>query len=205
MAYRIRALAVSVAVGALLLGANTSTAGASPAGPNARVAGPTISDVPAIDAPIGRKGGMQNTFVSCAGGRAEPRAVMKIRNPETGWKKTFRWTGALPGLYSPRVEVGTYRVTTKAWCAGVRRVRREKVVIAEKTLDGTMSREEFEAIDEGMSRDQVAEIIGNPGRDAYTYAGSTQVTYDNMRFWAWSIIKYRNDRVVAKYWQVGHD
>ena len=202
---RNRSLLVTAALGALLLGGSATAAGAVPGGPSARAAGPTISDVPAFDAPIGRRGGFENTYVACADYRLEPRAVMEVRNPATGWERTFRWTGALPGLFFPRVETGTYKARTTVRCGRVQRVRRETFVIREKTLAGTMSRDEFDAIERGMSRAEVAEIVGNPGRDPFTYDGTTQVTYDNMRFWAWSSISYRNDRLVEKMWQVAHD
>jgi hypothetical protein len=194
------------ALAALLAFSTAATAApAAPAEQRSSAAGPRINDVLAFDAPIGGKGGFQNTFVSCANYRVEPRAVMEVRNPATGWKRTFRWTGALPGLFFPRVATGTYEARTTVRCAGVRRVRKEKFAIREKTLEGTMSRAEFDAIVRGMSRADVATIVGNSGRDPFTYGGSTQVTYDNMPFWAWSTISYRNDRVVEKAWQVAHD
>lgn len=56
-----------------------------------------------------------------------------------------------------------------------------------------------------MTRAQVAEIVGSDGRDPFRYAGKVHITYDLMAFWQWSIIEYQGGRVVAKYWNVGHD
>ncbi len=56
-----------------------------------------------------------------------------------------------------------------------------------------------------MTYEEVTALVGMPGRDPSTYRDTTSITYDNMAFWAWSIIEYRNDRVRAKYWKVGHD
>lgn len=69
---------------------------------------------------------------------------------QTGWTRAFRWTGALPGLYFPRVAVGTYKARTTVWCAGVRKIRKQTVTIEEKTLEKTMSRGEFESVELGV-------------------------------------------------------
>ena len=72
-------------------------------------------------------------------------------------------------------------------------------------MDGTVSRAEWQRIKRGMTRAEVAAIVGSDGRDPFRYAGRVTVTYDLMAFWKWSLIEYRGGRVTAKYWNVGHD
>ncbi|WP_185995067.1 hypothetical protein [Nocardioides campestrisoli] len=166
---------------------------------------PAIGEPPVFDAPAGGKGGIQNPFVHCHSYRIEPRAVMAIVNSQTGWLSIHRWRGALPGVRFPRLRPGTYQVETTVWCGRRGKTARRTVTIKEKTREGTLSRAEFDAVRRGMTYEEVTALVGTPGRDPSTSRDTTSITYDNMAFWAWSIIEYRNDRVRAKYWKVGHD
>ena len=164
-----------------------------------------ISNAAAFDAPIGKKGGISNPVASCSNYRVEPRTAWTLTNTDTGWTRTYRWTGSLPGMYFPRVRVGTYESSTTGRCRTVEKTRVETVTIEEKTLDGTVSRGEWVQIRRGMTRAQVAGIVGNPGRDPSRWDGKLTMTYDMMRFWRWSFITYRDGRVVDKLWNVAHD
>ena len=164
-----------------------------------------ISNAAAFDAPIGEKGGISNPMASCSNYRVEPKITWTLTNTDTGWTRTYRWTGDLPGVYFPRVAVGTYESTTTGKCRTVERTRLETVTVEEKTLDGTVSRGEWVQIRRGMTRAQVAEIVGNDGRDPSRWDGRVTMTYDMMRFWRWSFITYRHGRVVDKLWNVAHD
>ncbi len=166
---------------------------------------PIIEDVEAYDAPAGGKGGIKNTFVHCKDYRVEPRARMILRSEDRGWSRVFRWNGALPGTYFPRVWVGSYVVKTTAWCGDVKADRTERVSVVEKTAESTISRAEFDSVRRGMSPTDVVAIVGNPGRDRFKYDGEVGVTDDMMAFWAWAILTYRDGRLVAKFWDVGHD
>jgi hypothetical protein len=166
---------------------------------------PVINDVPVFDAPIDGRGGMMNPYVSCTRYGVEPRARMVVTSHRTDKVRTFLWKGALPGMHHPRFAPGTYTVRTVAWCRGNRKVRSETVRIHEKTNRGTISRMEFNKVRRGMTRERVARIVGNNGRDPFSYSGRTTWTYDNMAYWAWSIITYRNGRVIEKYWDTDHD
>lgn len=200
---RVRSAAIFASLMSVVLAFMIS--GSAMAATRQAAGGPIIGQVPVFDAPVGGKGGIQNTFVRCRNYRVEPRAVMHIRNADTGWERTFRWTGALPGLFFPRVRTGTYEVATSAWCSGTKKTRKQSVTIEEKTYESTVSRAEFDAVELGMSFNEVTAIIGFEGRDPGTYSGETSYTYDNMSFWDWSIITFRNDRVIRKHWKVGHD
>ena len=127
------------------------------------------------------------------------------RTRRPGYTRTYRWKGALPGVYFPRVKVGTYRSTTTAWCRTNKATRTQAVRVTEKTLQTTISRAEFRRIKRGMSRDRVRHIVGYPGLDAGTYAGEATRNYDMMAFWRWASITYRDGRVVRKAWDVDHD
>lgn len=163
-----------------------------------------ISQAAAFDAPAGGKGGISNPVVWCSD-YSEPTTTWTLTNLDSGWSRTWSWRGSLPGYYFPRVPVGEYRSETLGTCRGVQNSRSQKLDVAEKTVDGTVSRAEWRRIQRGMTRAQVAEIVGSDGRDPFRYAGKVSVTYDLMAFWQWSVIEYRGGRVVAKYWNVGHD
>lgn len=166
---------------------------------------PIIESAPVHDAPAGGRGGIMNAYVSCSRYMTEPRARMVITSARTGDARTFRWVGALPGMHFPRFAPGRYTVRTTAWCRGNRDVRTQTVRIREKTPRGTVSRSEFDRVRRGMTRSQVRAVIGNDGRDPFTYRGQTTRTYDMMAFWCWSIISYRDGRVVSKAWNTPHD
>ena len=166
---------------------------------------PVIQDAQAFRAPIDGKGGIENPFVSCTNYRVEPRVRWVLENTATGYTRTYRWKGALPGVYFPRVKVGTYRSTTTAWCRTNKATRTQTVRVTEKTLRTTISHAEFRRIKRGMSRDRVRHIVGYPGLDAGTYAGERTRNYDMMAFWRWASITYRDGRVVRKAWDVDHD
>jgi hypothetical protein len=108
-------------------------------------------------------------------------------------------------MYFPRVPVGRYKSTSVATCHGAAKARTQFVTVKEKTLEGTVSQAEWRQIHRGMTRVQVARIVGNNGRDPFRWDGQLTVTYDMMPFWLWSIISYRNGRVLEKHWNVGHD
>lgn len=198
------AAAVAVAALALATAAPVGAAQATGQAASATVR-VTISNPAVFDAPIGEKGGISNPVASCTNYRVEPRTKWTLTNTDTGWTRTYRWTGALPGMYFPRVPVGTYESTTTGKCRKVEKTRVQTVTVKEKTLDGTVSRGEWVQIRRGMTRAQVADIVGNAGRDPFRWDGKLTVTYDMMRFWRWSLISYRDGRVVEKLWNVAHD
>jgi len=163
-----------------------------------------IGTTPAFDAPIGRKGGVENPVALCSD-YSDPKSEWTLTNTETGWSRTYEWVGSLPGMYFPRVPVGEYLSESSATCRRVTRTRSEVVTVEEKTLEGTVSRAEWDQIRRGMTRVEVADIVGSNGRDPFRWDGRLGVTYDMMPFWRWSLINYRNGRVVEKHWNVGHD
>ena len=192
---------LTVVVTAATLAVALSVGGASAqAGPR-----PVIHDAQAFRAPVDGRGGIESPYVSCTNYRVEPRVRWVLENTATGSTHTYRWKGALPGVYFPRVRVGTYRSTTTAWCRSNRATRTQSVRVTEKTLQNTISRPEFRRIKRGMSRDRVRHIVGYPGVDAGTYAGETTRNYDMMAFWRWASITYRDGHVVRKAWDVEHD
>ena len=44
-----------------------------------------------------------NPLATCSNWRVEPRMKWTLTRDETGTSQTFRWRGALPGLYFPRI------------------------------------------------------------------------------------------------------
>jgi len=166
---------------------------------------PRIDPPRAVDAPQGAPGGVLNPNVWCSSYAVEPQVTWTLTRLSTGRTRTFRWTGALPGIYFPRVAVGRYRSHTEAWCRGSRVVRTHDVRVRQKTAAGTISYQEFSRIRRGMSRARVARLVGFDGRDCFSWAGATSCRYDMMAFWAWATVTYRDGRVVRKDWDVGHD
>lgn len=195
MSRRVATLLLSIAIALTPLGLSPASAAVVP----------QIQQSQAFDAPVGGKGGIMSPYVSCSNYRIEPRVRWTVTRLATGRSRTYRWTGALPGMHFPRVAVGRYRVRTVATCRGTSARKVDTVRVREKTYNGTVSRSEFRRVTRGMTRAQVAEIIGNDGRDPFRYNGVTTRTYDMMAFWSWSIIRYRDGRVVDKFWDVGHD
>lgn len=186
--------------------AQGATQGAAPADASATSAArPRISTAGAYDAPIGKRGGITNPVAWCSDFQVEPRTVWTLTNARTGWTRTWRWQGSLPGMHFPRVDVGTYWSRTTATCGQETRTRHQKLRIKEKTYAGTVSRAEWKQIRHGMTRERVAAIVGSDGRYPSHSDGTTVLQYDMMRFWRWSLIWYRDGRVVAKMWNVGHD
>lgn len=168
-------------------------------------AAPTINDVIAVDAPVREKGGIMSPYTDCANPNVVPRNKMVLKNLVNGNRGVFRWRDSLPGYWFPRLVVGEFKATTTVRCAGYTRVRTQRVEIEQKTHESTVSRAEWRRVRVGMSRERVARVVGTDGRDPFRYGGRSTRTYDNMPFWAWSNIAYRNGRVVEKYWQPGHD
>ncbi len=166
---------------------------------------PRIPAPAAVDAPTGQKGGVLNPLVSCTRYTVDPRVKWTLTSVKTGKSHTYRWTGALPGMYFPRVRVGAYRSKTTAWCRGERLTRTHTVRVAQKTPATTISRAEFRRIRRGMTRARVRNMLGLDGKACWKYAARTTCNYDMMAFWAWATVTYRDGRVVAKQWDVDHD
>ena len=201
-------LRAAVGVVGLLLVAVLAPATANAARADQERAVPVRPRIPApaaFDAPAGGKGGVSNPVANCTNYRVEPRTRWTLTSVATGWSRTWSWRGALPGMYFPRVKPGIYRSETTVKCRTQSRSRTHRVHVGEKTAAGTVSRSEWRQIRRGMTRAQVADIVGNPGRDPFRYGGKTTWTYDMMPFWAWSLVSYRDGRVVSKMWNVGHD
>lgn len=193
----LRHLALAVATAALLFAGTTAPAHAA--------AAPHIGPALAFGAPTDQKGGVENPVARCDNYNVEPRTRWVLKNPDTGYSRTFTWRGALPGIAFPRVAVGTYTSRTTAWCGSHRAVRTQTVVVKQKTARTTISRAEFTGIHRGMSVARVRDIVGYRGKDAGQWAGKSSRIYDMMAFWRWTQIVYRDGHVVAKYWDVAHD
>lgn len=164
-----------------------------------------ITGAQAFHAAIDKRGGVMSPLVTCDSDEVEPTTRWTLWNTKTGWARTWEWSGSLPGMHFPRVEVGRYKSRTIATCDDVTIASTHELRMKEKTRGGTVSKREWRKIRQGMTRAKVAAIVGNNGRDATRWNGRTTVTYDMMPFWRWSQIDYRNGRVVAKYWDVAHD
>lgn len=193
------ALAVTVAPGAVV------HASPGDGGERAVPVRPRIPKPQAFDAPTGGKGGISNPVANCTDYRVEPRTKWTLTSLATGRSRTYSWRGAYPGMYFPRVEPGEYRSKTSVKCRAQSLTRTHFVHVGEKTAAETVSRTEWRQIRRGMTRARVANIVGTDGRDPFSYAGKTIFTYDMMPFWRWSLVTYRNGRVVSKTWNVGHD
>ncbi len=181
------------------------TAGLLATGSPAAAAPPTIYDARAFDAPQDEKGGVLSPSTMCDDYRVTPRNKMVLENLQTGSRKAVRWRGSGPGYRFPRVKVGRYEVRTTVNCRGQRAAKTQRVRIEQKTAKSTVSLAEWRQVERGMTRAQVRRIIGNGGRDPFTYRGRTSWLYDMMPFWRWSILTYRDGRVVKRFWNVGHD
>ena len=178
----------------------TVTVGQAQAAPT-----PRISEAEAHGAPVGKKGGVTNPVAWCSGYRVDPRVRWTLRNPDTGYSRTFRWRGALPGIAFPRVEVGTYTSRTVARCRDRKKVRIQTVTVKQKTARTTISRSEFRHIRRGMTPEDVRDIVGYRGRFAGGIGAKKFRNYDLMRSWRWTSITYRDGVVRDKYWNVDHD
>lgn len=192
----VRRLAVMLA--ALTLGAQVAPAGAA-------TRGPRIGEAAAFGAPVGGKGGVTNPVTSCASYQVETRNRWVLSNADSGYSRTFRWRGTLPGIAFPRVAVGTYTSETTAWCGRHRAVRTQTLLVKQKTARTTVSPAEFRRIHRGMTAARVRHIVGYRGAYSWRWSGKTSRTYDMMAFWRWAQVVYRDGRVVEKYWDVGHD
>jgi hypothetical protein len=198
------AAAAAVLVTALVAGTGAPPAGAATT-QQADAAQVHLSGAQAIPAPVNRKGGVLSPVAWCESDQIEPTIRWTLWNTKTGWARTWEWSGSLPNMHFPRVDVGRYKSRTVATCDAVTTQSTHGLRVKEKTRAGTVSHGEWQQIRRGMTRAKVAAIVGNNGRDATRWNGRTTVTYDMMPFWRWSQIVYRNGRVVAKYWDVGHD
>lgn len=197
---RVRHLVALVALVAL-------TAGLTPAGV-AQAAAPTpvISPPAAFDAPIGKRGGATNPGAVCGRNYSlTPRMRWRIVNDATGAVTSFGWFDAYPGMRFPRLEVGTYTSKVVVRCGSSRATGTHRFTIREKTAKGTISYPEFRRITVGMPLQRVRRIVGNAGVDPFSYGGITNRTFHQMKFWAYSVIEFRNGRVYRKSWGVGHD
>lgn len=193
----LRRVALGVATAALMFAGTTTPAHA--------VTAPHIGPALAFGAPTGQKGGVENPVAYCDNYNVEPRTRWVLKNPDTGYSRTFTWRGALPGIAFPRVAVGSYTSRTTAWCGSHRAVRTQTVSVTQKTARTTISRAEFRSIHRGMSVAKVRDIVGYRGKAAVHWDGKSSRVYDMMAFWRWTQIVYRDGRVVAKYWDVDHD
>lgn len=173
--------------------------------PAAAAPRPDINPAQAFDAPIGERGGILSPAVFCEDWDSKVRVRWTVTNVETGDQQSYRWRTAAPGMEFPRLPVGDYRSRTVATCDGARASDVDQVSIRQKTRRSTLSRPEFRRIERGMTPSQVRRLVGNPGRDPFRWDGKRTLTYDNMAFWRWSLVTYRDGRVVEKYWDVGHD
>lgn len=159
----------------------------------------------AVHAPEGRKGGLMTPGVWCSNPSVNPRTRVVIESLGTGETWRYRWRGVLPGYGFPRVDLGQYEVRTRGTCGQRTRNWTETLRVREKTVERTVSRPEWRRIRRGMSTDRVAKIIGYDGKFAGRWRGKRMRQYDMMPFWRWSIVEYRDGRVVSKHWNVGHD
>ncbi|NPC97834.1 hypothetical protein [Nocardioides sp. zg-DK7169] len=174
-------------------------------GPAQAESRPTLGPPSAFDAPIGQRGGAMNPAASCGDGVEPARMRWSMKNVKTGRKVRFGWFDGYPGMRFPRLKVGTYASFAVVKCGSSRTARRDRFTIHQKTRRSTISRAEFTRIKDGMTLRQVRAIVGNRGVWPFTYDGTTSRTFHQMRFWAWSIIRFKNGRVVDTWWNVGHD
>ncbi len=195
----IRALAGGLLATALL------TAGVPAVAQAESPATPRISAAYGVPAPKNEQGGVQSPYVSCSKNQVAPRVKWVLTNLETDESNTYRWRGALPGVHFPRVDVGTYRSRTTAWCNGNKASRVHEVDVDQKTYKKTVSRREFRKVRRGMTRSEVREVVGFRGKDCSAYNGRRTCVYDMMAFWRWSFITFKDGEVVSKLWDVGHD
>lgn len=164
---------------------------------------PQIADTRVERAPIGKKGGLMNPVASCQSD-SEPRVKTVVEGLDNDFAVTWKYRGALPGLYFPRLDVGRYRLTTQAWCGRDMAERAEVARIREKTDQTTVSRAEFRRIRVGMTPSQVTKIVGHHGYNS-RYGSQLYRTYDMMPFWKYSSVEFRGGHVVRKQWNFGHD
>lgn len=145
-----------------------------------------------------------NPVAWCPDHVTRPKVRTVVRGLDNGFRRVWRYRGSYPGRYFPRVEVGRYRLTTKAWC-GKRAARRvETVRVEEKTAATTMSHAEYRRIKRGMTPKQVRRIVGVRAF-ASSYRNQLWWTFDLMPFWQYGTVEFRDRRLVRKAWNVGHD
>lgn len=157
----------------------------------------------ALDAPIGKKGGLTGPEVSCANPGVEPRVRWRVTRVETG-RRWVRRYDSVPGRPLLRVPPGTYRSRTTVTCGRARVVRRHLLVVERKTAETTVSRAEFDAVLIGMTREDMVAVLGLEGN--CTSDGTlTTCQFDQMALWPWVLITLENDVVIEKDWNVGHD
>ncbi|GAB3250631.1 hypothetical protein GCM10027448_15470 [Nocardioides dilutus] len=164
-----------------------------------------IGPATALGAPTDERGGVISPFVYCAAaGPVEPRVRWVLTSKETGKKRTFRWTGSFPSVALPRVPVGRYISYTVAHCRDVTATRRQKLEVVQKTPETTISRAEFKAIEDGLTRGEVKAIVGYGGEGAGHWGNHRARTYDRMAFWRWSLVVFTDGLVTDKEWDVPH-
>lgn len=196
-------LAGVVVAGGVAVPASADEPTATPAGATYKV---KVKPPHVFAAPKGRRGGITNPLAACVGTPARTATVVwTLTGTASGWSKTFRFPGDLPGEKFPRVDAGQYRSVTTATCGSDSLTRTHLLEVVRKTRAGTLSRAEFEQVRTGMTRQQVRAVTGLTGRDPVRTGGRRTWTYDMMRFWRWAQITFRNGRVVAKHWNVAHD
>ena len=82
----------------------------------------------------------------------------------------------------------------------------ETVQVKEKTAQRIVSWDEWRRIKRGMTVDRLRQIVGYSGPVyRYGYGGLSNRRYDMMAFWRFSIVEYRDGRVVSKLWNAAHD
>ena len=200
----IRVSAAVVLIAALVVGTSeTSVAGGADA--HREDPRPVIGKAQAFGAPTDEDGGIANPYVFCTGHSVEPRVRWDLTSEETGETQTFRWTGALPNIAFPRVEPGHYTSFAVARCGDVKAERRQDLEVVQKTPETTMSRAEFKAIKDGMTRRDVKEIVGYGGKSAGNYKNEHGRTYDLMPFWHWTMLVFTDGLLTDKYSDVPHD
>ena len=169
--------------------------------PEAAAAGhPIIRTVRAFAAPAGEKGGITAPWVSCSDYTTDPTVRWRLTNLDTGTTRRWHWSGDDHRSRFPRVPAGHYRSRTVATCDTTRRTRTQWPVVEQKTRRTTISRAEFDRIRRGMTRGQVTRIVGYPGSSGTTAGAMAWRYYDQMAFLKQSEIRFRHDRVDAKWW-----
>ena len=195
------ALLVAVSVVAGSGAASVANSAGTPAAPPQ----PVIGEAMAFGAPTNQDGGISNPFVYCTVGKVEPGVRWSLRNEETGQKETFRWIGSLPNIAFPRVPPGRYVSYAVARCGDVKATRRQRLEVVQKTAETTISKAEYRAIKDGMTRREVKQIVGYGGRRHGTHKNMHGRAYDLMPFWRWTIVVFTDGLVTHKMWDVPHD
>lgn len=157
-------------------------------------------DVTPYGAPPDAKGGIGGPQVDCADG-SEAVVDWTLTNVATDEAKDFHFVGYdVPFL---RVPVAHYRSRTVASCGDVTESRTERVVVWQKNARNTISQAEFNRLRKGMTRAEVARIVGYPGQAGPSYPRYDVQVYDHLEFAAQAQIDFRNDKAVHLFWLTG--